>query len=201
MAQQAAGGPDRRLARDRGGRVHHTVGAIFARRPAALIKSLGPGLIAGASDNDPTTVASLAVIGSTTTYALSWLVILVIPMLIVVQMVSAAVGVVSRKGLEDAVRSRYGQVWALLCLALVLAVNVITLAADLEGGSDALSLLSGIPYQWFIVPFAAGVGAFLVWGNYSAMQRVLRYVLLVFLAYIVTAFLARPDWGMVLRDT
>ena len=201
MAQQAAGGPDRRLAREQAGRTHHSLAAIFARRPPAVLKSLGPGLIAGASDNDPTTVASLAVIGSTTTYALSWLVILVIPMLIVVQMISAAVGVVSRKGLEDAVRARYGRVWALLCLGVVLAVNVITLAADLEGGSDALSLLTGIPYQWFTLPFAAGVGAFLVWGNYSAMQRVLRYVLLVFLAYIVTAFLARPDWGLVLRQT
>ena len=201
MAQQAAGGPSRRLARDREGHGHHSLLAIFARRPPAVLKSLGPGLISGASDNDPTSVASLAVIGSTTTYALSWLVILVIPMLIVVQMVSAAVGVVAQKGLEDAVRTRYGRLWALICLALVLAVNVITLAADLEGGSDALSLLTGIPYPWFILPFAVGVGAFLVWGNYSAMQRVLRYVLLVFLAYVVTAFLARPDWGAVLRDT
>ena len=201
MAQRAAGQPIERPPRERGRRRHHSLLAIFERRPPAVLKSLGPGLIAGASDNDPTTVASLSVIGSTTAYALSWLVILVIPMLIVVQMVSAAVGVVSHKGLEDAVRERYGQGWALLCLVLVLAVNVITLAADLEGGSDALGLLTGIPYQWFILPFAAAVGAFLVWGNYGALQRVLRYVLLVFLAYIVTAFLARPDWGMVLRDT
>ncbi len=201
MAQRAAQRPIERPPRERARHNHHSLLAIFARRPPAVLKSLGPGLISGASDNDPTSVASLAVIGSTTTYALSWLVILVIPMLIVVQMISAAVGVVSQKGLEDAVRIRYGRLWALVCLALVLAVNVITLAADLEGGSDALSLLTGIPYQWFILPFAAGVGAFLVWGNYGAMERVLRYVLLVFLAYIVTAFLARPDWGAVLRET
>lgn len=173
----------------------------LAGKPAALLKVLGPGLIAGASDNDPTTVASLAVVGSTTGYALSWLVVLIIPMLIIVQIISAAVGVVARRGLEDAVRVRYGRRWALVPLVLVLAVNLITLAADLEGGSDALSLLTGIPYLWFVVPFAAGVGAFLVWGSYSAMQRVLRYVLLIFLAYIVSAFLARPDWGDVLAHT
>ncbi|HEU5441539.1 MAG TPA: divalent metal cation transporter [Ktedonobacterales bacterium] len=173
----------------------------LARKPGALLKALGPGLIAGASDNDPTTVASLAVVGSTTAYGLSWLVVLVIPMLIVVQIISAAVGVVARRGLEDAVRMRYGQRWALVPLALVLAVNLITLGADLEGGSDALSLLTGVPYLWFVVPFAVGVGAFLVWGSYSALQRVLRYVLLIFLAYILSAFLARPNWGDVLART
>jgi Mn2+/Fe2+ NRAMP family transporter len=173
----------------------------LARKPAALLKVLDPGLIAGASDNDPTTVASLAVVGSTTVYRLSWLVILIIPMLIVVQIISAAVGVVARRGLEDAVRVRYGRLWALVPLVLVLVVNIITLGADLEGGSDALSLLTGIPYPWFVVPFAAGVGVFLVWGSYSAMQRVLRYVLLIFLAYIVSAFLARPNWGDVLAQT
>src|SRR5205823_14187748 len=90
------------------------------------------GLIAGASDNDPTTVAALTVIGSTTAYGLAWLVILAIPMLVVVQVVSASVGVVARAGLEDVIRTRYGRLWGLVALLLVLAVNLVTLAADLE---------------------------------------------------------------------
>src|SRR5207248_9446741 len=171
------------------------------RRPLALLQALGPGLIAGASDNDPTTVASLAVIGSTTAYGLAWLVVLVIPMLVVVQVVSASVGVVARAGLEDVIRVRYGRPWGLVALLLVLAVNLITLAADLEGGAAALNLLTGRPYQWFLLPFALAVGAFLIWGSYTALERVLRYVLLVFLGYIVTAFLAHPNWGRVLHDT
>src|SRR5919199_2798939 len=171
------------------------------RRPLALLPALGPGLIAGASDNDPTTVASLAVIGSTTAYGLAWLVVLVIPMLVVVQVVSASVGVVARAGLEDVIRVRYGRLWGLVALFLVLAVNLITLAADLEGGSAALSLLTGRPYQWFMLPFALAVAALLVWGSYRALERGLRYVLLVFLGYIVTAFLAHPNWSRVLQDT
>jgi len=180
---------------------HPTPAAAVARRPLAFLKSFGPGLIAGASDNDPTTVASLSVIGATTGYGLSWLVILVVPMLVVVQVISAAVGVVTQEGLEDVIRRCYGRLWASVALLLVLAVNVITLAADLEGGAAAIGLLSGRPYRWFIVPLAIAAAALLIWGSYAALERVLRYVLLIFLAYVVTAFLARPDWGQVLRAT
>ncbi len=174
---------------------------LLKRRPSALLGRLGPGLISGASDNDPTTVASLAVIGSTTGFGLLWLVVLVIPMLVVVQVISAAIGTVCQKGLEDVIREQYGRVWSTLTLFLVLAVNLITLAADLEGGGAALGLLTGKPYQWFIIPFALAVGALLVWGSYHGLQRVLKYVLLIFLTYIVAAFLAHPHWGQVLHDT
>lgn len=167
----------------------------------AFLRSLGSGVIAGAADIDPTTVATLAVVGATTTYGLAWLIILIIPMLTLVQVISAGVGVVCRTGLEDAIRARFGRPWALLTLLLILAVNILTFAADLEGGSAALHLLTGLPYQWFLLPFALGVGALLIWGNYAVMERILRYVLLVFLGYIAAAFLAHPNWGDVLIHT
>src|SRR5918912_1594917 len=100
--------------------------------------------------------------------------------------VGACVVGVGRAGLEDVICVRYGRLWGFVALLLVLAVNLVTLAADLEGGSTALSLLTGRPYQWLMLPFALAVGAFLIWGSYTALERVLRYVLLVFLGYIVT---------------
>ncbi len=102
------------------------------------IGSLGPGVISGASDNDPTTVATLAVVGASTTYGLAWLVLLIIPMLAVVQAVAARVGAVSKRGLENAIHERYGRTLALLALLAVLAVNLLTLAADLEGAAPRL---------------------------------------------------------------
>jgi len=141
-------------------------------------------LISGASDNDPTTVASLAVIGSTTVYGLSWLVLLIIPMLAVVQAISAQVGVVMNTGLENAVRRHYGKFWALLALASVLIVNLMTLAADLEGGAAALSMLVHLDYRWFVVPLGVGSGCMLIFGNYKKIQRALIYLPLVFLSYV-----------------
>ncbi len=174
---------------------------MLPRKPLAVLKMLGPGLIAGASDNDPTTVATLAVIGSTTGFALLWLVALTIPMLVVVQVISARVGAVCRDGLEDLIRVRFGRPWAIGTLLLVLGVNVLTLAADLEGGAAALGLLVGMPYTVFVGPFALAVAALLIWGSYTAMERVLRYVLLVFLTYIAAAVLAHPPGALVLYHT
>jgi Mn2+/Fe2+ NRAMP family transporter len=171
------------------------------KSPERWWKAIGPGIVSGASDNDPTTVASLAVIGSTTVYSLGWLVLLIIPMLSVVQAISAQIGIVMNTGLEAAVRRRYGKGWALLALVSVLIVNLITLAADLEGGGAALSLLIHIDYRWFIIPLAASAGFMLIFDNYKKIERVLIYLPLVFLSYVVAAFMARPQWTDVLRNS
>jgi Mn2+/Fe2+ NRAMP family transporter len=161
----------------------------------------GAGIVAGASDNDPTTVATLAVIGSTTTYELGWLTLLIIPMLAVVQATAAQVGTVSKKGLEDCVRSAYGRVWATIALAALLVVNVLTLAADLEGGGAAMQLLTTVDYRWWVAPLAALTVIVLVFGNYRSIERVLRYLALLFLTYVGAAFLAHPDWSAVFRGS
>ncbi|HEY0394795.1 MAG TPA: divalent metal cation transporter [Candidatus Elarobacter sp.] len=157
----------------------------------------GAGIVAGASDNDPTTVATLAVIGSTTTYELGWLTLLVIPMLAVIQSIAAQVGAVSKRGLEDCVRANYGRFWAFASLACLLVVNVLTLAADLEGGGAALALLTHVHYTWWLIPLGALTVGVLIFGNFQSVERVLRYVALLFLTYVGAAFLAHPDWRAV----
>ncbi|GAC1537538.1 MAG: divalent metal cation transporter [Candidatus Velthaea sp.] len=164
-------------------------------------QTFGAGIVAGASDNDPTTVATLAVIGSTTTYELGWLTLAIIPMLAVIQAVAAQVGTVSRKGLEDCVRFRYGRGWALAALCALLVVNILTLAADLEGGGAALQLLTGLDYRWWLLPLGALTVGVLTFGNYRSIERILRYLALLFLTYVGSAFLAHPDWGAVFRGS
>lgn len=159
--------------------------------------TLGSGIISGASDNDPTTVASLAVIGSTTIYALSWLVLLIIPMLAVVQAISAQIGAVTKCGLERIIRRHYGFGWALVAMLSILIVNVLTLGADLEGGGAALQLLTGVTYRVWIVPIAIAVTAVLVFGSYKRIERVLIFIPLVFVSYIAAAIAVHPDWRQV----
>ena len=119
-------------------------------------------------------------------------------MLAVVQAIAAQVGAVSKRGLEDCVRSRYGRAWAFLALASLLVVNIITLAADLEGGGAALGLLTNTGYRWWLFPFAAGMLVVLIVGKYKQIERVLRYLALLFLTYFASVILARPDWHAVL---
>ncbi len=176
-------------------------GSSMPPRQKSTPATFGAGIVAGASDNDPTTVATLAVIGSTTTYELGWLTLLVIPMLAVIQAIAAQVGTVSKKGLEDCVRSAYGRFWAVVALAALLVVNVLTLAADFEGGAAAIDLLTGVSYRWWVAPLGALTVIVLVYGNYRSIERVLRYIALLFLTYVGAAFLAHPDWGAVIRGS
>jgi len=164
-------------------------------------KALGPGMISGASDNDPTTVATMAVLGSTTTYRLSWLTLLTFPMLTSIQVISARIGTVTKRSLQRVVAKQYGRWWGLVLLLSVLAVNLVTIAADLEGGAAALGLIFHVDWRWFVIPFALAVAAMLFFGSYHVVQQVLKYVLFVFVAYIASTFAARPNWGDVLHQT
>ena len=127
--------------------------------------------------------------------------LLVIPMLAVVQAIAAEVGASARTGLARCVRTTYGAAWAYLVLAAVLIVNIVTLAADLEGGAAALQLVTHVDYRAWVVPFAAGVAALLVFGRYDETERWLRFIPLVFVAYVIAGFLARPDWGAVIASS
>jgi Mn2+/Fe2+ NRAMP family transporter len=157
----------------------------------------GPGLISGASDIDPTTVGTMAVIGATTIYTLGWLAWLLFPMLAVVLIIATRLSGVSKRDLQQCVRDRYGPIpqWT-LSLSIV-GVNVVTISADAQAGGAALGLLVHYDSFWFTVIVAGASLALLLWGNMAQVQRVLKYVLLCLLAYPIAAVMAGPDWGQV----
>ncbi|HWC85286.1 MAG TPA: divalent metal cation transporter [Solirubrobacteraceae bacterium] len=166
-----------------------------------VLRVLGPGLIAGASDNDPTTVATVAVVGSTTVYALGWVTVLIFPMLAVVQAIAGRVGLVTRRDLGAVVRGRYGSRSSSLLVFSVVCVTVLTLAADVKAGAAALGLLFSLDLRWFIIPLALAVLATLWLGSHQRVQRILKVVALVFLAYVVGAVAAHPNWKAVMHGS
>jgi Mn2+/Fe2+ NRAMP family transporter len=143
----------------------------------------------------------MAVIGSTTIYGLSWLTLLMFPVLAVIQIISARVGLVSRSDLQSCVGRRFGKGSRLLLLTSVFTVTVITIAADLEGGAAAIGLLFGADWRLFVAPLALVLLVLLTLGGYDELQHILRYVLFLFIAYVVSAFLAHPNWADVIRHT
>lgn len=174
-------------------------GARARLRP--LLRILGPGLVAGASDNDPTTVATVAVVGATTVYALGWVVLLIFPMLAVVQAIAARVGIVTRRDLGTLVASRYGRWPWWILVASVVSVSVFTVAADLKAGAAALGLLAGIDLRWFIVPLAVVTLLLLSLRSAKRVRQILQAVAMVFLAYVISAFAAHPNWGTLLHHS
>ena len=128
---------------------------------------------------------------------MEWLLVLIVPMFTIVQAIGTQVATISREGLQSAVRRRYGLWISMLSLVCILGVNVITYAADLEAGADALSLLTHVRYEWFLVPLSIAVVALLVFGTMDKIRRVLIILPLAFLAYVATTFLAHPNWHQV----
>ncbi len=164
-----------------------------------LLRGIGPELVSAASDNDPTNVGTAAVVGAQTGYQLSWVALLVAPLLGVVLTIAAQVGAVARDDLQSLARKRYGRGVAAVLLVSVVLVNLVTIAADLQAGAAGIGLLAGVGGRWLVVPLGAAVAGLLVAGKYGQVVAVLRYVMLGFAAFGAAAVLAHPDWPRLLQ--
>lgn len=166
-----------------------------------LLTGTGPEVLAAASDNDPTNVGTAAAVGAQTGYQLSWVALLVAPLLAIVMAIAAQVGIVARNDLQSLTLKRYGRRTAMVLLVSIVATNLVTIAADLVAGAAGIGLLAGVDYRWLIAPFGAALVALLLVGKYDEVVAVLRYLLIGFGAFGVAAFAAHPDWPRVLRAT
>jgi Mn2+/Fe2+ NRAMP family transporter len=166
-----------------------------------LLRSIAPELLSSASDNDPTNVGTAAAVGAATGYQLAWAALLVAPLLGVVQTIAAHVGLVARRDLQTLTLKRYGRRVAAILLVSVVVVNVVTIAADLQAGVAGIALLVGVDTRWLVAPLGLALIGLLLIGKYGAVVGVLRYLLLGYLAFAVSAILAHPDWSRLVRSS
>jgi NRAMP (natural resistance-associated macrophage protein)-like metal ion transporter len=166
-----------------------------------LLKSLGPGLITGAADDDPSGIATYSIAGSQLGTKLLWTALLTWPLMAAVQMMCARIGKVTGRGLAGNFKQRFPR-WLLLIFVISLLIaNTINIAADLAGMADASAMMSGINSHWFVVVFALLISWATVRLRYQQIANVLKWLVLVLFAYPITAFVVGADWGQVLRDT
>src|SRR5687768_13147759 len=170
------------------------------RRPRLLvyIAILGPGMITANAGNDAGGIATFASIGAEFGYSLLWILIPITISLGIVQEMCARMGAVTGKGLADLIRERFGVRWTVLVMLALLVANGGVTVSEFAGTAAATELF-GVP-RFVSVPLAA----FAVWwlvvkGSYRRVERVFLVMSLVFLGYVVSAFLAGPDWGEVAR--
>src|SRR5580700_3808737 len=162
---------------------------------------LGPGLITGCADDDPSGISTYSVTGATFGYGLLWTALISFPMMVAVQMMCGRLGMVTGRGLSGVVRRRYSK-WVLrgACLLLVVA-NVVNIAADLGGMADATQMLTGVNSLVWTPLYTALIVGFLFWSSYRQIARIFKWITLVLLAYVVTAFWAHVDWHQALMAT
>jgi NRAMP (natural resistance-associated macrophage protein)-like metal ion transporter len=169
--------------------------------PRRFLKLLGPGLITGASDDDPSGIATYSQAGAQYGYGMLWTMVFVYPLMVSIQEISARIGRVTGHGIAGNMRRYYSR-WLLYPVVfLLLVANTINLAADLSAMGAAVKLLIGGPAHLYIILLAGISVVMQIRIPYTQYAKVLRWLCLALFAYVATIFTVQINWGEALHGT
>jgi NRAMP (natural resistance-associated macrophage protein)-like metal ion transporter len=172
-----------------------------ARQPFSLdllLKALGPGLITGASDDDPSGIGTYSQAGAQLGYGIGWTMLLTFPLMVAIQEVSARVGRVTGKGIAGNVRQHYSVPLLNVVVALLFIANTINIAADLGAMADATKLLIGGPGMIYVVAFGVTSVIAQIFLDYKRYVSVLKWLTLSLFAYVGALVFAHISWSQAL---
>ena len=168
---------------------------------SSWVNKLGPGLITGAADDDPSGIATYSQAGAQFGYSMLWTVVFTYPLVVAIQIISARIGRVSGHGLATNI-SRHYPAWLLYwTVGLLLVANTINIAADVAAMGNALKLLVGGPAHIYALGFGVVSLVLQITIPYHQYVRVLKWLTLALFAYVGVAFTVRIPWGVVLEKT
>jgi NRAMP (natural resistance-associated macrophage protein)-like metal ion transporter len=170
-------------------------------RSRSWLKTLGPGLITGAADDDPSGIATYSQGGAQFGFGLLWMVLLTYPLMVGIQLVSARIGRVTGHGLATNIRRHYPRALMYAVVVLLLVANTINIAADVSAMGDAVALLAGGPAKVYTVLFGVGSLLLQLFVPYHRYVRALKWLTLALLAYVGVVFTVRIPWLDVVLGT
>jgi NRAMP (natural resistance-associated macrophage protein)-like metal ion transporter len=173
----------------------------WARRPRrGLLAFLGPGLITGASDDDPSGIATYSQAGAQFGYSMAWVMLFTWPLMAAIQEISARIGRVTGHGIAGNIRQHY-PAWLLRTIvALLVIANIINLGADLGAMGEALRLLVGGPPRLYVVGFAIACALLEVFVRYERYVSILKWTSVSLFAYVATALVVDVPWARVTHN-
>jgi len=176
----------------------------LAREPnwfRRLLKIIGPGVVTGASDDDPSGIGTYAVAGAQLGYAPLWTALFTLPLMASIQFICAKIAIVNGRGLAGVLRDYYSRTLLYTVVIGLLVANTINAGVDLLAIAAGVNLFLPIPIGAAIAPIAVLILAIQIWGSYRMIARTFKWLALSLLAYIGASLLASPDWVEVLRGT
>ncbi len=175
------------------------VAASSAAQLKAALRKLGPGLITGAADDDPSGIATYSQAGAQFGLAMLWTVVVTLPLMVAIQVVSARIGYVTGEGLSTNMRQHYPR-WLLYgCVGLLVGANTLNIGADIAAMAEALRLLVGGSAHVYAVTFGLLCVVLQVFVPYERYVRWLKWLTLVLFAYVAVVLSVRVDWLAVAR--
>jgi NRAMP (natural resistance-associated macrophage protein)-like metal ion transporter len=167
----------------------------------AFLRKLGPGVITGAADDDPSGIATYSVAGAQHGTALLWTALLTWPLMGAVQMMCARIGMVTGRGLAGTLRKKFPKPLVVMATFALFGANTINIGADLAGMADAAEMLTGINSHWLVPVFGIAIAYVSIRCHYEQIARILKWLALALFAYVITGFVIRPDWSQVAGAT
>lgn len=173
--------------------------APAAGRERRLLRWLGPGLITGASSDDPGGIGTFAQIGAQFGYGLAWVLPFSWPLVAAIQEISARIGRVTGHGIAGNIRRHYSRPFLYAVVLLLGVANIISIGADLGAMGASLRLLIGGPAQLYVVGLALGCAVLSVFSRYDRYIAILKWTTVTLFAYAATALVVQVPWGQVIR--
>lgn len=174
---------------------------ISRKRFNRFLRVLGPGLVTGAADDDPSGIATYSQAGAGYGFGLLWAFPLMYPLLLAVQESCARIGAISGKGLAAVIKENYSKKLLYMSVGLVVIANTINIGADLGAMAATTQLFIDAPFALLAVLYAAVIVLLVVFVSYKTYAKILKWLALALLAYPLTALLVGLDWSDVLKNT
>lgn len=162
---------------------------------------LGPGLVTGAADDDPSGIATYSQTGAQFGYGQLWTALYMLPLMTAVQEACARIGLVTGKGITTIVKERYSSGVLYTVVMLVVVANVINIGADLGAMASAAQLLIPAPFVVLTLIFTSIILLLEVFTNYKVYSKILKWLAITLLAYPITLFIVHQPWGTILKAT
>lgn len=174
----------------------------MAKNPIeGIISRLGPGLITGASDDDPSGIATYTQAGASLGFATLWTAVVTLPLMAVVQHICAKIGMCSGRGLAGVLRRFYPHWMLYPTVAGVVVANTINAGTDIAAIAAAINIFVPMPITALVPPIGLAIVGLQIWGSYKLIVRIFKWLTLSLFAYVIAAFLAEPDWAAVAKAT
>jgi len=165
------------------------------------LRILGPGLITGAADDDPSGIATYSQTGAQFGFGQLWTALYQIPLLIAIQEACARIGAVTGKGIAGVVKDNYSRKVLYAAVLLVVAANIINVGADIGAVADSAKLVVNIPFTVLAILTSIVIALLIIFVSYKSYARILKWLALALLAYPITALLVHEPWGTIFRAT
>jgi len=171
------------------------------KRYSRFLRILGPGLVTGAADDDPSGIATYSQAGAGFGYGLLWAFPLMYPLLLAVQESCSRIGAITGKGLATVIKENYTKKLLYMSVVLVVVANTINIGADLGAMSATTQLFVSVPFALLAISYAVVVVLLVVFVNYKTYAKMLKWLAVTLLAYPVTAFLVGQNWPEIFQNT